>query len=142
MNEIGISEQKKATIAELLEKPEINSKVIFTIKPGTNVEAITGEVHVTAGIFRVKKEFSRYKPGDHIYIYTYYGEGYFKVWFNGKYYEEEFDFSPYGSSKSNSILGDFIKEPVSIWWVKIQTQSGQIGWSNCADNFGNKDACA
>lgn len=131
---------EKAT--ELREKPEINSKVLSSVKPGDRVEAITGEVHVTAGKFLVKRQFSRFKPGDLILVYTYLGEGRFKVWFNGQYYEEDLDFSPYSPIGKESRLGEFQNEPVSIWWVKIKTQDGQIGWSNLPDHFSNKDACS
>jgi len=28
-----------------------------------------------------------------------------------------------------------------VWWVKIRLPNGVIGWSDKADNFGNKDLC-
>jgi len=126
----------------LYEKPEIGSKIVATAESGAKVEALTGEVHVTAGIFSVENAFARYRPGDLIWVYTYMGEGRFKVWFEDRFYEEEFDFSPFGSSAYKSRFGTFKKEPVSVWWILIQTQSGEVGWSNLPDNFSNKDACS
>jgi hypothetical protein len=127
---------------EIREKPEMHSKIITTVGPGEAVEAITGEVHVSAGKFSVRKAFSRYVPGDRLWIYTYLGEGFFKVWFKGRYYEEDFGFSPQGTSAYTSEFGRFEKEPVSVWWVLIKTEDGEVGWTENPDNFSNKDACS
>lgn len=127
---------------ELLEKPEPGSGIVATVPQGSEVEALTGDVYVTAGIFSVEKAFSRYEPGDSIRVYTYLGEGRFKTWFNGRFYEDDLDSGPFGSSGYTSKLGVFRLKPVSIWWVKIKTRNGIVGWSDRAENFSNKDACS
>jgi hypothetical protein len=127
---------------DLREKPELNSKIVAALEPGSAVEAVTGEVHVTAGIFSVQKAFSRYEPGDRFWVYTYLGEGWFKTWYEGRYYEEDLGCSPNEISECSSNLGGFEKEPVSVWWVLIKTENGKIGWTNSPDSFSNKDACS
>jgi hypothetical protein len=74
---------------ELFEKPEVHTKIIAYVKPGAKVEAITGEVHVTTGVFLVEKEFSRYRPGDILQVLTYLGEGHFKILSNEQMYDED-----------------------------------------------------
>jgi hypothetical protein len=37
--------------------------------------------------------------------------------------------------------GKLDKEMAVEWWVKIRSAAGWIGWTNEAENFGNKDAC-
>ncbi len=127
---------------ELLGKPVIGSETTASLKPGMKVEAITGEVHITAGIFLVEKKFSSYKPGDILQVFTYLGEGHFKVRFNGQMNEEDLNCSPYGSTAYTSDLGTFETKPVFVWWVLIQAPDGEMGWTNLPDNFGNKDACS
>ena len=34
-----------------------------------------------------------------------------------------------------------LSEPQTEWWIKIRTKAGNIGWSNRAEDFENKDAC-
>ncbi len=68
------------------------------------------------------------KAGDTIYILHYEGEGYYKVWHDGKVVDVE-NFS------------DKAKQPKATWWVKLKTRSGAIGWTVEHGNFGNQDAC-
>jgi len=125
----------------LVEKPEVHAKIIASVQPGAKVEAITGEVHATAGVFEVEKEFSGYKPGDILRVFTYLGEGRFKTLFDGQMHDEDLDCSPYGAAEYTSGLGTFKTKPDSVWWILMKTQNGEIGWTNLPDNFSNKDAC-
>ena len=34
-----------------------------------------------------------------------------------------------------------IREPKSVWWVKVRNRQGKIGWSREPENFGNIDQC-
>jgi hypothetical protein len=111
------------------------------------VEAITGEVHATPVRFVVKKPHAEYKPGDVLWVYTYLGEGHFRVWRNGAMQEEDLGFSPYGGSSGarcqnrQQCWGELEKELKSTWWVKVRSQEGWEGWSNQPEHFGTKDAC-
>ena len=107
--------------------PDRSSKIVGTFKADTIVEGLTGEVHVYPSRFIVKKVHGKYKPGDEVWVYTYKGEGYFKVWFQGTMFEEDLNFSPYGGSsgkrceQSSRCWGELETELKFIWWVKIKS---------------------
>lgn len=111
--------------------------VAFSLKAGERVKGLTGVVVTTQpGEVRVLKrtKIGRYtaNPGDTLYLLTYIGEGFHKVWFKGQITEEE--------TYDESIFKQ-VSEEKSVWWVKVRNSKGQIGWSREPDNFGNKDQC-
>ena len=128
-------------------KPDMNSKVVGHLKRGTAVEAITGEVHSSPVRFIINKPHDPYEPGDVLWVYTYLGEGHFKVWRNGRIEEEDLGFSPYGGSPGSrcenkeQCWGELEQDLEFIWWVKVRSKEGWEGWSNQPQHFGNKDAC-
>lgn len=121
-------------------QPDINAPVIGEVKVGTPVNALTGEVHVIPRQFVVSKPHGRYKKGDVLWVYTYAGEGSFKVRFGGKNYNEDLGFSPYGGSSGTrcqetaECWGELKGEYQQTWWVQIKTGKGLTGWSD-AKNF-------
>ena len=127
--------------------PDKNAKVVGLLKAGAIVEAITGEVHTSPVRFVIKKRHGEYTPGDVLWVYTYLGEGYFKVWRNGGMQKEDLGFSPYGGSpgdrceNNKQCWGELEKELKFRWWVKVRSKDGLEGWSDQPDHFGNKDAC-
>ena len=68
------------------------------------------------------------KAGDTIFLLHYVGEGFWKVWHDGKVVE--IDSIPRETSK-----------PKATWWVQLKTPSGAIGWTIERRNFDNQDAC-
>jgi hypothetical protein len=128
--------------------PDRNSEIIGTFRVGTTVEGLTGEVHARPVRFVVKKRHAEYRPGDVLWVYTYLGEGYFKVWYKGKMFEEDLGFSPYGGSPgkrceqhSAYCWGELERELSFTWWVKVKSSEGWVGWSDRPENFSNKDEC-
>jgi hypothetical protein len=123
-------------------QPNYDAPVIGKVKPGTNVNALTGEVHVVPHQFVVSKPdpHGRYKKGDVLWVYTYVGEGNFKVWFDGTMFDENLGFGPGGGSsgtrcqESAECWGELKGEYQGIWWAKIQLGKGLTGWSE-AENF-------
>lgn len=138
-------EVKKDTV--LYAKPDKKSRIIGKCKRGSNVTAITGEVHTKAGKFKVKKKFETYKPGDIIWVYTYTGEGNFKVWKDGKFVDLNLGFSPYGGSNGSRCEvdkdcdGELEKRLDFTWWIKIKTPNGTIGWTFESSKFSGSDRC-
>lgn len=128
-------------------RPDDGAKQVGRFLAGEKVTALTGEVHTIAGHFIVKKEHKSYKPGDVLWVYTYLGEGHFKVWHQGKMYIESLIFSPYGGGPgkrceaSKSCWGELQSEHKSTWWVKIKSEEGWIGWTHEAENFKGADKC-
>jgi len=131
----------------LYDTPDKKAKIIGKCRSGSSVTAVTGEVHTVAGKFNVKKEFESFKPGDVLWIYTYLGEGYFKVWDAEHFKELSLGFSPYGGSAGkrceadNLCVGELEEELDTTWWIKIKTVDGLIGWTFEATNFIGKDSC-
>ena len=113
------------------------SPVSFRMKTGEKVVGVTGVVITTQpGIVRVLKKITlgkvKLNRGDELFLLTYLGEGFSKIWFKGRIFED----APYDESTFK-----LIRQPKSIWWVKIKNRRGQIGWSRQPDNFDNKDQC-
>jgi len=127
--------------------PDPGARVVGLLKAGSIAEAITGEVHSTPVRFVVKRPHAEYRPGDVLWVYTYLGEGHFKVWRKGAMREESLDFSPYGGSpgarceREERCWGELEEELTFRWWVKLKSEEGWVGWSNQPQNFGNRDAC-
>ncbi|HYA14842.1 MAG TPA: hypothetical protein VEF33_10935 [Syntrophales bacterium] len=113
--------------------------MIGSAQKGTTVKALTGEVHTKPGKFIVTRDVTTFRRGDIIWVYTYLGEGAFKIWHRGKFVEYEIDFNYLNPGPDG--LGYFDIMPKSVWWVKIRTPAGLEGWTNQPENFSNKDAC-
>ncbi len=82
-----------------------------------------------------------------MWVYTYLGEGRFKVWRDGAVQEEDLGFSPHGGSpgarceNKRQCWGELEKALKFSWWVKVRSKEGWEGWSDQPEHFGNKDAC-
>jgi hypothetical protein len=130
-------------------QPNKRSKRAGTFKAGTRVVGLTGEVRTKPGTFTVTKSHGTFKPGDVLWVYTPLGEGFYKVWFNGKMREEEIEFvsGPFEQSlpkcaESAACWGRLDKPLQVEWWVKVRSREGWIGWTDQAENFSNIDSCA
>ena len=131
-------------------EPDIESKVIGTVGSGSKVEALTGMVIIDSpGKVEVVRDHGPYKKGDIIWVYTYIGEGFFKVWFNDEMYQEDVHFIKHGENggfarcvENGTCWGRVISKPKATWWIKIKYKEGLEGWSNQPQNFGNKDSCS
>jgi len=130
-------------------RPDKRSRRIGEFKAGRNVIALTGEVRtITPGKFVVFKAHEGYKPGDVLWVYTPLGEGFYKVWFNGKMTDAPLDYmsGPFeqtvpGCEETPDCWGKLERELHVEWWVKIKGPNGLVGWTDQAENFSNKDAC-
>jgi hypothetical protein len=118
------------------EQPDNESPVVFPLKPGEWVTAITGFVLTSEpGIFeftddgKTPQEF-KFSRGAKVYVYTYYGEGAWKAWFNGHFFT--FD-------ESSEEEGKFVKKPKSSWWVRIKNSENREGWTFETGHFSNMD---
>lgn len=137
----------KTTVAYA--RPNKRSRRVGTFRAGTNVVGLTGEVRtVVPGRFVITKAHGSYKPGDVLWVYTPLGEGVYKVWFKGRMTDEGLDYmsGPYGRSypsceETPECWGKLVKELRVEWWVKVRSADGWVGWTDQAENFGDKDAC-
>jgi hypothetical protein len=113
----------------LLDIPN-GKRVVGQIRKGEKVVALTGEVHSVPLRVVAHNDYpdAGVKAGDTIYILHYIGEGYWKVWHDGKLVEMA-EFPGKGP------------KPKTNWWVKLKTSSGAIGWTVEHRNFDNQDSC-
>lgn len=126
---------KAAAFTKVYRSPGVNSARVFTLPLGTMITGIDSQVHTRAGRFRVKRNHGKYRSGDVLSVYTYLGEGYFKIWHQGKMIEEDLGFSVWGGSSGErcekdpkGCWGILEKRTNMKWWLKIRTNAGRTGW--------------
>lgn len=136
----------KTTVAYA--RPNKRSRRVGTFKAGSSVVGLTGEVRTVPGRFRILKPHGKYKPGDVLWVYTPLGEGFYKVWFKGRMSDESLDYmdGPFEQSlptceETPECWGKLVKDLHVEWWVKVRSAEGWVGWTDEAENFGDKDAC-
>lgn len=136
---------KKNTVIH--KEADFKSELIATVYRGDSVKALTGILYIHPVRFLVTKDYFRpdlgMKPfykGDICYLLAPIGEGFFKVWHNGKIET----FTPFGlkgfASKADNgnewgiLQGEYANE----WWVQMTLQNGITGWARVEDgSFGN-----
>ncbi|MBI1760533.1 MAG: hypothetical protein HYR56_03765 [Acidobacteria bacterium] len=114
-----------------------NAPVTFTLRRGEKVLGVTGVVITTQpGQARALKPTAigglRVSTGELVYILTNLGEGSSKVWYKGKLGEAEI---------YDVTFFKILKQPQSIWWVKVKNSKGQIGWTDQTKHFNGMDSC-
>ena len=138
---------KKWTVAkdtDAFETHEDNSKLVFKMKKGEEVEGLTGIViTMKPGAAAIKKTISLGQDesvtilaGENIALLHYEGEGFSKFWYKGKTYSDEI---PFPGEETESIKT--LSEPETVWWVKIKNSKGETGWSHETDHFDHMDSC-
>ncbi len=127
--------------------PDKSAKQVSNLAAGTVVAALTGQVRTVGQRFVVHRQHEKYQPGDTLMVYTYLGEGYFKVWYKGRFFDEDLDFSPSGGTGGERCTdtaycwGTLAHELKSAWWVQIRLADGSLGWVDGFSNFDGQDAC-
>ncbi len=115
--------------------PSLTAARSFTLPLGTMITGIDSQVHTRAGRFRIKRNHGKYRRGEVLSVYTYLGEGFFKIWHRGKMTEEDLAFSVWGGSTGTRCdqdpkicWGILEKETDMKWWLKIRTNNNRTGW--------------
>jgi hypothetical protein len=132
-------EWKAEKATTLYAERRTNSRVAGIVEIGALIKAQTGEVHTMPGKLIVRRGVTNFKKGEVLWVYTYLGEGYFKIWHRGEFIEDQIDFNYRNPSPDD--WGMFETMPTSVWWIKVRTPSGVEGWTNEPENFTNMDAC-
>lgn len=132
---------KASARIDAFSKPDSRSTMLFVISRGTRINGIDSQVHTVGGHFRVSRKHLGYRAGDVIRVYTYAGEGLFRVWFRGRMFVEDLGFSPWGGTTgtrcqddSKSCWGKLAKTLDMKWWLKIRDKRGKTGWILVKDN--------
>lgn len=116
---------KEATVA--YKNPSKKSAVGFAIERGDFLKSLTGLVITSKPrILEVIKpctisEGIVAQRGDRIYYLSYLGEGFVKVWLNGKHIEIEWD-------KPQACTKVITEGEENEWWIQVVASSGTVGW--------------
>lgn len=121
----------------------------YTIKPGEKVTTLTGAVITKPGKIRiihpVRISGQELVKSGYLYLLTYRGEGFWKVWVNGKLTDAvgiQNIVSPMACKPSDTpcrdkaesrwisgpLWGEIEEAPQPEWWVQIRDTSSRIGW--------------
>ena len=137
-------EWKVTNRTTLYKEKNTKSKKISIVNTGETVNALTGDVHLKPVKLIVTKNHTVHKKNETIWLLNYLGEGNYKAWKNNKFININLPFSPYqemNCSQYSDCWASLEDKYSFIWWVKLKTQTGIIGWSNQAENFKNKNSC-
>ena len=125
---------------------------------GELVEGVSGAVYTKPVPVEVTHEHSPIIPGgreavgERFYLLTYLGEGFNRVWFKGRLFDvsiapmlthvpHRFVSCDKPSFHCWWYIAPEHRRRQSAWHVKVRLHDGVEGWTDQADNFGNKDAC-
>ena len=121
--------------------PNSSASSTGMVQAGEAVQTLTGEVHTIPGRFVVRRPHGEFVPGDEVLVYTYLGEGVFRVRHNGTLKDADLEFSPWGGSggdrcQDESRCWGILKQQLqSEWWVRVRTGTGTDGWVLDASKF-------
>lgn len=129
-----------------------DAPVLFKVKSGEGVKAVTGIVVITQpgrAVFDRRQRLTTSSgsidlaPGQTLFLLTYQGEGLTKAWFNGKVYTDV-DTATFinamCTSKPEQCTGKVVEKPQQVWWIQIRNAEGQVGWTRESDKFDGKDS--
>jgi hypothetical protein len=129
-----------------------DAAVGFSVRAGEKVAALTGVVvTVKAGraVFREPRMLQtgsgsvRIDPGETLYLLTYRGEGFMKVWLRGQIYDDTDTVDFYNgvcTMRPERCVGEIVEKSTTEWWVQLRTRQGLVGWTNEPEKFDGKDA--
>jgi hypothetical protein len=123
------------TAIQLREAPDPSAAVAFIVEEGESVLTRAGEVHTIPGRFEVHRAQGEFVPGDEVFVYTYRGEGWFRIRHNGEIKVADLGFSPWGGTAGTRCAdeqrcwGSLSEELQFDWWVLVETEGGEQGWA-------------
>lgn len=136
---------KAKAVVKILRERRLDSQAAFELRPGDTVSAFTGVVVTKkAGEARALRDGfvgdSRIpvKVGDVIRILRLEGEGFWKTWLNGQIDSVELLNL---DDLTNDTGWRVVSRPEFIWWVKVRTPDGRVGWTTATADFSGTDAC-
>jgi hypothetical protein len=137
------------TATVLLSAPTRQARAVGQVAAGSSIDAVGGKVITEAGRFVVTRDHDKHHRGDVLWVYTYIGEGYFRVWHAGRMGQEQLEFSPAEGGTSGDrcqeserwCWGKLDRPLRTKWWVRLRTDRGSEGWTDKPENFTGSDAC-
>lgn len=135
---------KAKTVVRILRERRLDSPVAFELRSGEAVQAFTGVVVTTkSGAVTALRDGSvgqsniPVRAGDTILIIRPEGEGFWKIWFKGSIDSEEL----LNLDDASEQGWKFVRRPEIVWWVKVRTSDGRVGWTTATQDFDGTDAC-
>ncbi len=113
---------------------DADAEVLYTIREGESMRALTGEVHTVPGRLIIRRTEGEFSIGDAVLVYTYLGEGWFRVLHNGQLKDADLGFSPWGGSAGSrceldaACFGTLQEELRSQWWIYVRAENNMEGW--------------
>lgn len=123
----------------------VQAQLAFTIQPGEDFTALTGDVHVDVpGMVVFRRPYSnpanpegdqvdsiRFTPADTLYVLNAIGEGFLMWYYRGRaalgYQFWIGDvFHPGEAEPGDAAI--MIRSPHENWWVRVRNRAGQEGW--------------
>lgn len=116
--------------------PNLNSPIVATLEQGAHVDALTGEIHVSPGRARVRRQPPKagavLDPNADILILDYVGEGYSRVYQTGQFAQVKIARTKErcrSDPNPRYCWVEVLREPVCKWWARIEARDGQVkGW--------------
>ena len=111
--------------------------VVVTLEPGRAVA--NADMSVGDGSRKVSV-----RAGDVLHLMHYQGEGFYKIWFRGRFYDDAVDFVPASRQSPEDAGRSYLRMlsgPKTVWWMKVRNRRGQVGWTKQNGHFGDVDAC-
>jgi hypothetical protein len=122
--------------------------VIGKLTGGETVVGLTG-VHITKKPDKIQVLVDMPKlglrRGEIIFRYMFRGEGFADLWAHGEWMQEadcSFITEADGDGCARDCSAKVVENGAKEWWVKVRTNSGQVGWAKAEDNFDGMDALA
>lgn len=128
-------------------EPNTRSRQTGVVEPGADVEALGGHVATRGAAFVVSRRHRDYLPGEVLTVYTYHGEGVFTVQRDGRRFQEDLGFSPYGGSagsrcEAHEDCWGTLSQPLQMqWWARVRLPNGHLGWVQASRNFSGQSGC-
>lgn len=113
----------------LTDEPDVDAPVRRTIESGETFTALGGDVHVLEpGTAVVLEGRDMYADGEHLWVFSYRGEGNWDVWVSGDLVTMPLlvDRDAKGDPEEPAILLE--TPPRTRWWVEIVDGEGTPGW--------------
>ena len=114
--------------------PDKKAQMSGRLKPGEKIRALTGNVSVIPGRAKITgrphPSAASLNPEKELWILDYIGEGFSRVFQDGRYAEVQIPRSNASCRENPKFCWvEILEEPIASWWVLIESLDGKFkGW--------------
>jgi len=109
--------------------PDVHASVLREVTSGETFTALGGHVRVDEpGTAVVREGRNRFAAGEHLWVFSYLGEGSWNVWYEGELVPVFLlqDSGEKGDPAQPAVILE--KPPRTQWWVEIRDRDENHGW--------------